>query len=114
MYIPGRAVFMLCWAPFSLLHEAHRCCYMLALCFLFCLVWVVAVGQAASNTTIIIIACCSGGGFLALVGCIVWAKTRLNRRMKEYRAIKSKNAAVGKPLVPAEGASTIEERLLCC
>jgi len=68
------------------------------------------VGQAASNTTIIIIACCSGGGFLALVGCIVWAKTRLNRRMKDYRALKGKplaasGAASGaaKGVVPGEG-----------
>jgi len=64
------------------------------------------VSQATSNTTIIIIACCSGGGFLALVGCIVWAKTRLNRRMKEYRAFKAKNAAMSKPLVGGDKGKT--------
>ena len=47
-----------------------------------------AVTSAASNTTIIAIASGAGGGFVILVICIVWARTRLTRRMQAYRQTK--------------------------
>jgi Holliday junction resolvasome RuvABC ATP-dependent DNA helicase subunit len=55
------------------------------------------VTAAASNDTIIKIAASAGAGFVALVICIVWARTRLTRRMQHYRASKLQ------PIMPKDG-----------
>jgi hypothetical protein len=87
------------------------------------------VGQAASNKTIIIIAASSGAGFIALVGCIVWAKSRLNRRMHDYHAKKrlEKKAGTGPAAAPtgvvpagtrsasaSTGAPAVRRGCRCC
>lgn len=59
---------------------------------------------AASNTTIIAIASSAGAAFLALVVCIVWARSRLTKRMHHYRATKAGAAGV-----TADGETKIGE-----
>ena len=55
-----------------------------------------AVTAAASNNTIITIAASAGGGFVVLVACIIWARSRLTRRMQHYRTTKLSAGVVPK------------------